>query len=311
MKKLLFSLAFGTAIMFVSCENEEVIPASDFATANFNVTTESVVTTDAAIEDVVEAADYEVELYTGTVVMLEDLSVASQTNDQLKSASSERFRDRYRLGRPDVTVEWTEGDYPRTVTLDYGEETELANGRIISGVIEIEISAPLFQEGAVRTVSFIDFSVDSLIINGTIEKTIVSVTDEREVSIVRDLIVALPDGTEVECYAEITRTWEEGLGTQFYHGDDVIGINGFATCTDSDGNEYRREITEKLQKQGGCRFLVSGEVTFSNNGEVFGTVNYGDGTCDNVGEYTTADGTKEFTIGKRIRKRINQNQSGE
>jgi len=312
MKKLVFSFAIGTVLLFMACENDEVVPASDYATVDFNVTTESLLTTDAAVEDVIEATDYEIELYTGTVEMMEELSVATVNDDQLKSTTDERFGDRYRLGRPDITVDWTDGDYPRTVTLDYGEETELSNGRIISGIIEIEVSAPLYQEGATRTISFTDFSVDSLIINGTIQKELVSVSDEREIVIVRDLTITIPEGTEIEYYAEISRIWDEGLGTPFYLGDDVLLITGYATCFDSDGNEYRREITEKLQKQGGCRFLVSGKVDYSNNGEVFATIDYGDGTCDNVAEYSSAEGTKEFIIGKRIRKyRSNQNQAGE
>jgi hypothetical protein len=94
------------------------------------------------------------------------------------------------------------------------------------------------------------------------------------------------------------------MGTPFYHGDDVMEINGYGLCSDSDGNEYRREITRTLQKQGGCRFIVSGEVDYSADGQVFGTVDYGDGTCDNNGAFRGANVKKEFVIGQRIRERI-------
>ncbi|SFF03399.1 hypothetical protein [Thermophagus xiamenensis] len=303
MKKLVIYLTLSTAVLFAACnEEDEVVPGADYVTPAFNVTAESVITTDAAIEDVVEAADYEADLYTGTFDILDDLSAEAMSDDQLKS-STERFRDRYRIGRPDITIEWTDGDYPRTVTLDYGEETELANGRIISGIIQIEVSAPLYTDSATRTITFTDFSVDSLIINGTIEKEY-GVT-EKEVFIVRDLTITLPDGLEIDCYAEVTRSWTEGMDTPFYHADDVLEITGYSNCTDSEGNEYRREITESLKKKGSCRFLVSGEVSYSVNGQVFGTVDYGDGTCDNIGYYTTSEGTKEFNIGRRIRMRLN------
>jgi hypothetical protein len=315
MKKLVISLAFGTAVLFTACNEDEVVPATDYTTPDFNVTVESVVTTDAAVEDAVESADYEVDLYTGTTTIIDELSADALMDDQLKSGTTfrEQLRERYRLGNmPDVAVDWTDGDFPRTVTLDYGEETELINGRILSGIIEIVVSAPMNTEGAVRTVTFTDFSVDSLMINGTIEKTVISVSEGREVQIVRDLVVTLPDGTEVESYSEITRTWAQGMGTPFYHGDDVMEMTGYGLCSDSDGNEYRREITRALQKQGGCRFIVSGEVVYLANGQAFGTVDYGDGTCDNNGTFRWANGEKEFVIGQRIRERIsNRNQSGQ
>jgi hypothetical protein len=307
MKKLVISLVFGTAVLFTACNEDEVVPATDYTTPDFNVTVESVVTTDAAVEDAVESADYEVDLYTGTTAIIDELSAEAMMDDQLKSGTTfrEQLRERYRLGNmPDVAIDWTDGDFPRTVTLDYGEGTELTNGRIFSGIMEIVVSAPMNTEGAVRTVTFTDFGVDSLMINGTIEKTVISVSEGREVQIVRDLVVTLPDGTEVESFSEITRTWDQGMGTPFYHGDDVMEINGYGLCSDSDGNEYRREITRTLQKQGGCRFIVSGEVDYSADGQVFGTVDYGDGTCDNNGAFRGANVKKEFVIGQRIRERI-------
>jgi hypothetical protein len=316
MKKLLFSLVIGTAIVFSGCNDEdEITPASDYAAPDFSVTAESVVTTDAAVEDAVESVDYEVDLFSGTVDAIDNLSTDSGSDDQLKSGARDQYRDRYRLGEaPDINIDWNEGNFPKTITLDYGEETELANGRIISGLIEIVISAPMNTEGATRTVTFSNFSVDSLVINGTIVKEIVSVDDGRIVHIVRDLTITFPDGTEVEYYAELERTWTQGMGTPFYYGDDEMEISGYATCVDSDGNEYRREITQQLRKMGGCRYIVSGEVMYSVNSLTFGSVNYGDGNCDNLCQMTTAGGQKQVIIGKRVRERIAnriQNQEGQ
>jgi len=316
MKKLLFGLVLGTAVVFSACnDDEEIVPASDYAVPDFNVTVESVVTTDAAIDDAIASVDYEVDLFSGTADAINDLSASATFDDQLKSGTREQYRNRYRLGNmPDVSVERDNGDFPRTITLDYGEETELENGRIISGIIEIVVSAPMNTEGATRTVTFTGFSVDSLTINGTIEKEVISVDDGRVVQIVRDLVVTYPDGTEVECYAELERTWSQGMGTPFYHGDDEMGITGYATCQDSDGNEYTREIKQQLQKRGGCRYLVGGEVEYSANGLAFGSVNYGDGTCDNVANMNMAQGQKQFRIGERVREKVqnrNQDQSGQ
>ncbi|MGQ1947220.1 hypothetical protein ACT3CD_09005 [Geofilum sp. OHC36d9] len=312
MKNRIMSLAFGIAIVFSSCNEDEVNPLSNYATpTDFNVTVESVVTADVAVEDAVESIDYEVDLFTGTADMIGELSAKSMDSDQLKSSVADKWQDRYANGEaPDITIDWTDGGYPCTITLDYGEETTLANGRIISGTMAITLSGSLTTEGATRTATFTDLTVDSLTVNGTIEKNILSVTEEREVYIVRDLEFTLPDSTTLNCYDEITRTWEQGIGTPFYYVDDVMTINGYGTCTDSDGNQYRRDITKTLQKQGGCRYLVSGTVSYAANGLTFGTVDYGDGTCDNIGTFTSINGETEFIIGKRVRERIsNRNKS--
>lgn len=304
MKKLLFSLMLGSAMIFTGCnEDDEIIPASDFVTPDFSVTVESVITTDVAIQDAIESVDYEVDLFSGTAATLEGLSADAGTSDGLKSGTGDQYRNRYRLGEaPDVNVDQNDGDFPKTITLDYGEETELENGRIISGLVEIVISAPMNTEGAIRTVTFTNFSVDSLVINGTITKEVVSLDDGRVVHIVRDLVVTLPDGTEVECYADLERTWNQGMGTPFNFGDDQMSITGFANCVDSDGNEYRREIRQALQLRGDCRYIAEGEVMYSANGLAFGSLNYGDGTCDNTCEMTASREQKRFAVGKRVRE---------
>ena len=307
-KPIINLLAFGIAIVFSACNEDEVDPLSDYVTpTDFNVTVESVVTTDVAVEDAVESIDYEVDLFTGTADMIAELSAESMESDQLKSSLTSQFQDRYTNGEvPDITVDWTNGDYPCTITLDYGEETTLANGRVISGTLAITLSGSLTTEEVTRTATFTNLTVDSVTINGSIVKNISSVTEEREVYIVRDLEFTLPDSTTLNCYAAITRTWEEGIDTPFYYLDDVMTIEGYGTCTDSDGNQYRRDITNTLQKQGGCRYLVSGTVSYSANGLTFATVDYGDGTCDNIGTFTSINGETEFIIGERVRERISK-----
>ncbi len=306
MKKLIFGSILGLGLFLGACNNEnEVVPDTEYTAPGFNVTAESVVTADAAIEDVMEAADYEVSLFTGNEETFNSLVADAGPDNDLKSGSFlNRCRDRYRWRKcPNISIVSEQGGFPKTITLDYGDTTELANGRIISGIIEIVISAPYRVDGATRTVSYIGFSVDSIGISGTNVKTFIGDRlTERIVETNRDMVFTMPDGTVIDCTGEKTRTWVEGLETPFYHGDDVMEITGYANCEDSDGNVYRKEITEKLVKTGVCRFIVSGEVTLTSNGEVFATIDYGDGTCDNVATLTTSEGTKEFMIGRRVRK---------
>lgn len=300
MKKVFLSFAIVAAL--ASCnKNDSLIEDMPLAEVDLNVTTESVITTEAQLDDVAEAMEYEVDLYTGTDEAI-DAVEAEMSGVALKSGSSvqNNYRARYMWGNcPDIHIVKEEGGWPRTITLNYGEETELANGRIIAGIIEIVQTAPRRENGSMRTVTFDGFSVDTIGMDGTSVKTFLR--DEYTVEIVRDLTFTLPDGTTIDRYAERKRIWTEGMDTPLNHWDDIIEITGFVTCEDSDGNSYKRVITTPLIKKGGCRFIVAGEVTLSKNGVEFGTINYGDMECDRIATMTTAKGSKEFVIGQRKR----------
>lgn len=303
MKKVLLSLAVVAAL--ASCDkNENIIEDMPLTEVDLKSTTESVVTTEASLDDVAEAAEYEVDLFTGTDEAIDAIAM-EQSGVSLKSGgddSKERYRWRYKFGKcPDIHIVKEEGGWPRTITLNYGEGTELENGRVIVGIIEIYQTAPRRENGATRTVTFQDFSVDSVGIAGTSVKTFLK--DEYKVEIVRDLTFTLEDGTTIDRDAERTRTWTEGMDTPLDHTDDIFEITGFVNCEDSDGNVYRREITSPLIKKGGCRWIVAGEVSLSKNGVVFATINYGDMECDRVATMTTEEGSKEFKIGERKREK--------
>ncbi len=311
MKKVLLSLAVVAAL--ASCDkNDNIIDDLPMADVDLKSTTESVVTTEASLDDVAEAAEYEVDLFTGTDVTVEQLA-AEQSASSLKSGvqgdqTQSRYRDRYKLGIcPDIHIVSEEGGWPRTITLDYGEGTELMNGRVIAGIIEIYQTAPR-RENGVRTVTFTGFSVDGVGIEGTSVKTFDATA--LTISVVRDLTFTLEDGTTIDRDAERLMTWVEGMDTPFDHTDDVFEITGFVNCVDSDENVYRRDITVPLIKKGDCRWIVSGEVSLTKNGVEFATINYGDGECDNIAVMTTADGSEEFEIGKRVREK-REDRNGE
>lgn len=310
MKKVLFSTV--AALVILSACNKDQVDNTQLelidSPEDITITSESVATTEASVDDAIEAAEYEVELFSGSESSMTSLTVESTSSD-LKSAEADgQHKERYRWGKcPDVSIVTEEGGYPRTVTLDYGESTELENGRIISGVVQIILSDKAVIGGSTRTVTYIDFTVDDVIMNGTSVKTFNGGTEDREVSIVRDLVVVLPEGVTITRTAEKTRIWTAGLDTPKDHSDDVMEITGWVDCEDSDGNAYRREIIAPLVKKGDCRFVVSGEVNITKAEDTFASINYGDGECDNIAVITTEEGSEEITIGKR--KRENKQQA--
>ena len=306
MKKVFLGAAVSMLAIFTACNKEEgIIPEVDYMDPDMSVTVESIVTTEASVDDVMEAADYEVDLFSGSADAYTSMA-AEVGGDELKSGGlRNRYKYRYRWQKcPLITIESAEGGFPKTITLDYGESTELENGRIIKGIVQIVLSDSPRVDGATRTVTFQDFSIDEVGISGTNVKTFNGDNQtERIVNISRDMLFTFTDGTTLARTAEKTRTWTAGLDTPLDHSDDVMEITGYTNCEDSDENTYRREITKALVKRGDCRFIVSGEVTLSKNGAVFATIDYGTGECDRMATMTTSEGTKEIEIGKRKRER--------
>ncbi len=303
MKKSWMAALVAALVGMSACNKSDDENPVNYTEPEMSVTVESVVTTQTAAEDVVEETEYEIDLYTGSESAFMALASSPTLAPELKSANNyDRYKYRYRWQKcPEITIVSNNGKYPISITLNYGESTELENGRKLSGIIRIVLSASPRVDGATRTVTFENFSVDDISIEGTSIKTFHGdrVT-ERQVTISRDLQFTYEDGTVINSTAEKTRNWAAGLDTPLDPTDDVIEITGYANCEDSEGNTFKAEITKKLIKKGDCRFIVSGEITYSINDGIFASIDYGNGDCDRIATLTTASGSINIQIGKRV-----------
>jgi hypothetical protein len=251
---------------------------------------------DAASDNVIEATDYEVDFYSSSQETIDAI------NDSKKSTSWRRGR--YADGEgPAVTVDPTGRAYPKTITIDYGDGIELVNGRIITGKIIIEVSARPLTNGATRDVTYENFYVDSVHIEGGATRTFTGTdSTERIFANESDLTLTFPDGTVLTRTAERTRTLADGFETLFSHSDDLILIEGVVDYETSNGTTFSKSITYPLTKTGACRFIIEGTVAFTLNGEEFAELDYGDGTCDDVATITKDGETRQITIGRRFRR---------
>jgi hypothetical protein len=297
MKKLFFSLLALSTIILFSCNKED-------GASLISSEEEAIVLNDAATETVMESADYEIDLFSGSTESINDAATG------LKSTEQHPFWGRYRLGQaPTVILETTDGDFPKTITLDYGEGTELNNGTVISGQIIIVVSAPPRTDGATREVTFNDFYVDSVNIAGT-RNISFSANDEEGITftVVGDLVFTFTDGTYIERHAEKIRKLVEGYATFFDHSDDVLHITGYTSAVSSEGYSFSKTIIEPLVRLGTCRYIVSGIVVMEKNDEVFAELDFGDGTCDDIATIVKDGEERQITLGKRHRIR-NQHQN--
>ena len=68
------------------------------------------------------------------------------------------------------------------------------------------------------------------------------------------------------------------------------------------GTERTVTVVKPLKRKMACRFLVSGSVEIQKNEKTI-TLDYGDGTCDDLATITNGDLTREIHLIKRRRKR--------
>lgn len=281
----------------LSCDKDTIsdILALDELNANAN---QSLILKDAETEDAEEISNYEIDFFTSTKNAITGYCDGWRAR-QLGRAFM--LGGRYRMGQcPDITVD-PEGDvYPKTITMDYGTGTELANGKVISGKIIINISAPPLTNGATKNISYENYFVDSLQISGNKVITFIGDNETSKIfSSTGDMTFTFADGSTMTKISEHVRQWVSGIDTELNPSDDIIHITGSSSSIRSDGNEMQKVINEALVKTGSCRFITQGIITFSKTGESPAVLDYGDGTCDNLATLTKDGETKEIILGKR------------
>ena len=68
---------------------------------------------------------------------------------------------------PLITFKQPRGTFPNTLTIDFGDNCVGPYGHVRKGSIVVEISAPLDEAGASRSITTVDFMIDGLLIVGS------------------------------------------------------------------------------------------------------------------------------------------------
>lgn len=279
--------------LFTSYEDDLVLKSAEIAE------------NDIYVESLTEETGDEVEYFTNAESQLRQMAQAKGRN---QSILEWRIGLPYRIGQcPNVSIDTSDTRYPITITLDYGDGTELENGRVISGVMTIVISGPRFADGTTRTVTYTGYQIDSLGIEGTLVHTFTGDNEtSRIVTATGNLQFLLPDGTIIDRTSEKVREWLAGLDTPTDFSDDMIEITGYVEAENSDGTTWSKTIIEPLIRIGSCRHFVQGVVQYSKNGEIVSELDFGDGECDNLAILTVNGESIEIDLsGNRPKARLN------
>ena len=202
---------------------------------------------------------------------------------------------------PDVTitnVSGTPNTFPVKVVMDFGTGCVGRDGRTRSGKIVTVYTNRLFIFGATATTEFVDYTVDSIKVQGVhiitnqgepISTSPTLCIRHRWKVEVRNAKLTKPNGNYVEWNSIKTITQQEGTCTPYIHLDDIYKIEGSAHGKVKRNDlliAWNSEITEPLIKKFSCRWLVKGiirvaRLNLTTNSPWVATINYGNGDCDN------------------------------
>jgi hypothetical protein len=291
--KILAFLAISSVVFF-SCQTKEESTSADQSAALLKSAT--ITATDVAVQSASVEATLEADFYAGYERILRELA-------HVKGRKGDLLHDHdilhYVQGEsPVVSIDTAEAGYPITITIDYGTGIETDHGKVIKGTVLIVMNGDKNTDGSTREITFTDYAIDTIGVNGTsIEKFIGDNTATRKITSNSDVTFIINDQTTLVRKGEETSEWLAGVSTSKDLSDDKEMITGSVNVNNTTDNiTYSRTITTGLIELGDCRNIVSGTVEYRQDGELLGTLDYGDGTCDDLATLAVGGTITEVTL---------------
>lgn len=193
-----------------------------------------------------------------------------------------------------MTVTVSGSSYPRQIVIEYPEGC-LTRNHDKHGKIIINLSDTITSQGAIQTITYQDFYIDSIRVeftgslenlgknsagNWELEKKYTQTITKNEHTLARNI------DEKIE--------WVTGFGTTD-RSDNVYYLSGSGSVVLNDTARFARTITTPLLFDASCEYIKSGIVELNRNGNIT-VIDYGDGTCDDKATITTDGITEEINL---------------
>ncbi len=233
----------------------------------------------------------------------EVIEIGEEAEATATTKSTEGVAPFYRLSDC-VTITRVFTSTSRTITIDFGDvNCEGPDGKFRRGKIIIARSGFYFTTAVTATYTFENFFVNDNQLVGT--KTYAGAFNDDGTygsTFITDGQIILAEGAgTITWYSERNRVITEGASTWGF-ADNRVEVTGFSNGETADGTTFSSEIIEPLVRiyQEGCfRFYVSGILNIVKADGTEISINYGDGTCDNLAEVTIDGVTQIIELGTR------------
>lgn len=253
--------------------NAEAGGTSLFSTASYDATTEALAS--ANFEDIDETTDQAMERFFGSA------------------------NGRLNFNKLDCAVV-TRDSVNQVIIVDFGDGCEDRKGTIRSGMIIVSYTGVRNEPGASREVTFENFFIDSVQVEGT--RTVTNTSDTANANVIvheATLIggkLTFADGTTLTREAAHTRTKYRGETSE----ENYVTLIGNASGELQDDTPYTMDIVTEILITGACNIKVpiSGIKEFV-AGENSLSIDFGDGTCDNLADVTLNGETRTIELKER------------
>jgi hypothetical protein len=256
-KKIYLSAAFTlTFFLFISCTKEDSLSATD----------NSPVVASASIDAV-----NEMDIQTGTQVSFDKLTAKKSGKSLTSSCGS-------------VTMDPTT-TFPKTFYVDFGTTGCQTNGITRKGKLKITFSNYITETGSTMTVERIDYSVNGNKVEGTIVYKNTTITLPQWTRTVTNGIFTDTKGDVYQNAGSYTIKQIDGVDTLTLTDNIYEMVEGTHTVTKQNGGKITLTVIESLVKKFSCDYVSKGKLKVEST-LLNGTINYGNGDCDNKGTYT-------------------------
>ena len=189
--------------------------------------------------------------------------------------------------------------FPVTVTVDFGAGCKSADSITRSGSITYVFSGRLSTPGTTITATFHNYMVNGHKLNGTytIANTTTSINSPQLTTTVSNGNIVFPGDTSYSFSG--TKTISLAGGSVADVSSLVFNVTGNYRVGSSYGDSLSATITTPLEKKVSCPQIDQGIVSFiytKNTASVNGTLDYGNGTCDDQALITIGSFTETITI---------------
>lgn len=282
--KIVSGIAIVMLSFFISCDssndgndNNPTLTAKDIA-VNSKI--------DVAIDDV--------------VYIVEDQYTAQQSISNRSSTASKSILPTCAT----FTTVLVDGTWTRTI--DFGSTgCTLPNGNVLKGKIIISFSNDFTSKSRTLSYRFVDFYHNGKLLQGNKSITYESkstellATEHPVMTFTVDMKITFDDGKVYSRTGTTVKETIEGNETPLNWEDNVFLVTGNSATSLANGDTVTTVITTPLRYITSCKlpFPVSGIVSITKNTSV-GTLDFGDGKCDNLATLTIDGVTKDINLEK-------------
>lgn len=287
--KVVGMAAMASLAVVFSCQEED----DPYATEASYVAEESV--TDSYYEDADDMAGVAMASEPGTAGGKVSSEASILTDDRLCANLSISFSLETTLNHPI-------GD----ILIDFGDRCEDPRGNVRSGIIRVHFEGRRFLPGSTVTITFENYVINGIILNGT--RTLTNVTESTEATpkfrVELEGTIEWPDGTVATREHCFIKAWHrnaiDNLADDELRVTQCGDVDFAASGTNRRGVEYRMIILVELVYRRGCPIAVSGKKKFievSTGKEII--IDYGTGDCDRVITIEIDGNVRSHTVGRR------------